>query len=141
MLSKLTSLFKPPEFENFEFTQKAKFLHITLLIIAAACIFLGIQNMAGETYLDDFLFILSGISFLGVLFNKHGYFTSTAFFVAAIMLALITFSLIDGVGLKDAGLIAYPLFIIYISFLFVWQKQVAIRHFNSNWFCCSRLFA
>lgn len=118
MWSKVIGFFKPPEFENFELAQKAKFLHITLLIIAVACIFLGLQNVAGETYLDVFLFILSGISFLGVLFNKHGFFTPTAFFVAAIMLVLITFSLIDGVGLKDAGLIAYPLFIIYVSFLF-----------------------
>ena len=105
MLSKLISFFKPPEFENFEFTQKARFLHTTLLVITVACIFLGIQNMTGETYLDDFLFILSGISFLGILFNKHGYYRPTAFFVAALMLGLITFSLIDGVGLKDAGLI------------------------------------
>jgi HD-GYP domain-containing protein (c-di-GMP phosphodiesterase class II) len=123
MLSKMISFFKPPEFENFELAQKAKFLHVTLLIIAVGSIFLGIQNIAGGTYLDDFLFILSGISLLGIPLNKHGYFRPTVFFVAALMLALITFSLIDGIGLKDAGLIAYPLFIIYVSFLFGKDKS------------------
>jgi len=123
MLSKLISFFKPPEFENFELAQKAKFLHVTLLITAVASIFLGIQNMSGGTYLDDFLFVLSGACFLGVLFNKHGYFKRTAFFVAALTLGLITFSLIDGVGLKDSGLIAYPLFIVFVSFLFGKNKS------------------
>jgi len=118
MLSKLTRFFKPPEFDDFEFTQKSKFLHISLLITAVACIFLGIQNIKWGTYLDDFLFILCGISLLGIPFNKHGYFTPIVFIMATLMLALITFSLIDGFGLKDAGLIAYPLFIIYVSFLF-----------------------
>jgi len=35
-----------------------------------------------------------------------------------LLLGIITFSLIDGVGLKDAGLIAYPIFIVFTSFLF-----------------------
>jgi hypothetical protein len=41
MWSKVLDFFKPPEFESFEFSQKAKFLHFSLLIITIACIVLG----------------------------------------------------------------------------------------------------
>jgi len=118
MPSKLISFFKSPGFDSFELTQKAKFLHITLLVTAVACFLIGILNMAEETDLDFYLFILGGISILCIPINKRGYFTPSALFVAVLMLCVITYSLIDGVGLKDAGLVAYPLFIIYTSFLF-----------------------
>jgi hypothetical protein len=113
----LVNYFKPPKFENIELIQKTKFLHIALLIAGIACILLGIQNMTGETFLDVILFVLGVICLLCVPLNKKGYYTHTALFISALFLVVITFSLIDGVGLKDAGLIAYPIFIIFTSFL------------------------
>jgi len=118
MWSKVLDFFKPPEFESFERAQKAKFLHFSLLILTMACIFLGFFNMPGNTSLDIIIFILGGVSFLCIPLNKQGYFTPTAIFVSTLTLAVLTFSLMDGVGLKDAGLIAYPLYFIYATFLF-----------------------
>ena len=117
MLSNLIDFFNTPSYENFELNQKAKFLHIALLITGTACILLGFQNLSGETILDSVLFILGATSFLCVPLNKQGYYFYTAIFISALMLVVITFTLIDGVGLKDAGLMAYPLFIIFTSFL------------------------
>jgi putative nucleotidyltransferase with HDIG domain len=74
--------------------------------------------MVEDTDLDIFLYSLGGICFLCVPINKRGHYIPSAFFVAILLLCIITFSLIDGLGLKDAGLVAYPLFIIYASFLF-----------------------
>jgi HD-GYP domain-containing protein (c-di-GMP phosphodiesterase class II) len=118
MLSTLIAFFNPPEYDSFELTQKAKFLHFTLLILSAACILLGFQNLSGETILDTVLFIVGFVCFLSVPLNKLGYYTQIAIFISALLLVLITFSLIDGVGLKDAGLMAYPIFIIFTSFVF-----------------------
>ena len=126
MFLKLIGFFSPPEFENFEFTQKAKFLHFTLLITSGACIFLGIQNMGGNTSLDVLIFILGGFSLLCVPLNKSGYYIFTALFIATLIFAVMTYSLIDGVGLKDAGLLAYPLFIIFATFLFGKNKAPLI---------------
>lgn len=113
----LSNLFKAPEYESFEQTQKAKLLHVALPIIAAACILLGVQNLAGETVLDVVLFVLAGTCFFCILLNKRGYHRHTALFVSALLFVVITFTLIDGVGLKDAGLIAYPIFMVFSTFL------------------------
>jgi len=118
MLSNLITFFNPPEFDSFELTQKAKFLHFTLLILGAACVLLGYQNLSGETILDTALFTVGIVCFLSVPLNKSGYYTQIAIFISALLFMIITFSLIDGVGLKDAGLMAYPIFIIFTSFMF-----------------------
>lgn len=114
----LVKFFTPPILEGFEQTQKAKFLHVTLLIMGTSCILLGIQNMAEETFLDEILFLLGVFCLLGVFLNKMGYYSYVALFVSSFVLVVITFALIDGVGLKDAGMIAYPIFIVFTSFLF-----------------------
>jgi putative nucleotidyltransferase with HDIG domain len=125
MLSKFTDFFKPPNYENLELTQKAKFLHFTLLVTSAACLLLGFLNISEETFLDEILFIFAGIVFLCIpLLNKRKYYLYTSLFVSALLLVVITFTLIDGIGLKDAGLIAYPLFIIFSSFLL--SKKAAL---------------
>ena len=60
----------------------------------------------------------------GVSLNKRGYYQPTSVFVAVFFLAMITFALIDGVGLKDAGMLAFPLFMLYLAFLF--DKRAAL---------------
>lgn len=118
MLTKVIEFLKPPEYETIEQTHKARFLHIALFVATAACILLGIQNLSGKSDLDVFLFLFGVISFLCIPANKRGYYTQVALFIAGLMLILITYSLIAGVGLKDAGVIAYPIFIVLASYLF-----------------------
>lgn len=118
MFSRVIDFFRPPEFESIEQTHKARFLHIALFVASTACILLGIQNLSGKNHLDLVLFIFGGLSFLCIPANKRGFYIPVAIFLSGLMLALITFSLIAGVGLKDAGLVAYPIFIIFSSYLF-----------------------
>jgi len=117
MLAKIISFFTPPHYQIYERNQKAKFLHIALLITGIASILLAFQNLSSEKHLDEVLFILGGISLLGVPVNKRGYYLYTALFISGLMFVVITFTLIDGIGLTDAGLMAYPIFIIFTSFL------------------------
>ena len=118
MWTKIAAYFKPPEFESIERNQKARFIHYALLAAAIVCGLLGAQNMSGGTGLNIFLFASAGISLLCILANKRGYYMPVAIFMTALMIVLITYSLLVGVGLKDAGLIAYPIFIIFTSYLF-----------------------
>jgi HD-GYP domain-containing protein (c-di-GMP phosphodiesterase class II) len=117
MKNRTIDFFRPPEYERIEQTQKARFLHIALLVITGTCFMLGFQNMPGNTNLDIFLFTVGCISFLCIPLNKRGYYAPVALFIDGLLLAIITFSLIAGVGLWDAGLIAYPIFIIFSSYL------------------------
>ena len=118
MKNKSIGFFKPPEYDSIARTQKARFLHITLLVATCACILLGILNLQGNAHLDAFLFIAGGISFFCIPFNKQGYYLPVAVFIAGLTLVIITYSLIAGIGLKDAGLIAYPIFIMFSSYFF-----------------------
>jgi HD-GYP domain-containing protein (c-di-GMP phosphodiesterase class II) len=118
MRNKIFNFFRPPIYDNIEQTHKAGFLHIALLVVSTACVALGIQNSPGNSPLDIILFILGGICFLCIPVNKLGYFKLVAPFIAGLLLVIITFSLIAGVGLKDAGLSAFPIFIIFSSYLF-----------------------
>jgi HD-GYP domain-containing protein (c-di-GMP phosphodiesterase class II) len=112
------NFFQPPTYHSFERTQRAKVLHVTLLVSVVGCILLGFQNLSLNTNLDTVLFAVSGICLLGVYLNKKGYYYTVATFITLMILALITYSLIVGVGLWDAAMIAYPFFILFASFLF-----------------------
>jgi len=118
MISAIREFLKYPEFGDYEENQQGKFIHVSLLVIAVASTFLGIHNLGGQTNLEMVLFVLGFISLLCVPISKQGYYRFTAVLVAILILAAITYSLVVGVGLKDAGLIAYPPFIVYTSFLF-----------------------
>ncbi len=124
MLPTIVSFFKPPQSDSFELDQKSKFLHITLLVISGACVLLGFLNRGVDTDLGIVLFALGGISLFCVPLNKHGYYKLTALFVSALLIIIITYSMIEGVGLRDAGMVAFPLFIIYTTFLF--NRNVAL---------------
>jgi hypothetical protein len=114
----MNNFFKAPTYQSFERTQKAKVLHVTLLISAGACFLLGIQNLSYTTVLDTVLFVFSGLCLMGVVLNQRGYYYTVATFISIFILVLITFSLIDGIGLRDAAMITYPFFILFTSFLF-----------------------
>lgn len=118
MIFALKAFFSPPEYDSVERSQKAKFLHVALLTAAIAGFFLGLLNLPGETDLSRVLFVLSGIFVLCVPLNQRGLYFPVAVFFSTLVIAAITFSLIDGVGLRDAGMLAYPIFIVFTAFLF-----------------------
>jgi HD-GYP domain-containing protein (c-di-GMP phosphodiesterase class II) len=118
MFTKLAGFFKPPEYDTIELSQKGRFLHYALLVTTVACLILALQNLDGSTNLAIALFGASCLSFICIPLNKHGWYRPIAMFICTLILVLITYSLIQGVGLKDAALIAYPIFIILSSYLF-----------------------
>ena len=82
MVAKFFNSFKsPPEHENFEITQKAKFLHVTLFVIAVSCVLIGYQNRTGETHLDVLLYVLAAISLICIPILRLGYYSITAYFI------------------------------------------------------------
>lgn len=116
MLAGLSGYFHPPTHENLVVAQKARFLHATLLVVAGACFITGFLNIGVRSHLDAFLFGVGAISLMAVPYNKRGYYVPVAFVVSGLVLGVITFSLL-GVGLTDAGLAAYPVFVILTAYL------------------------
>jgi putative nucleotidyltransferase with HDIG domain len=51
------------------------------------------------------------------MLNRRGYTKHISIFISTLLYVLTTYSLIDGVGLQDAGMIAYPLLIVFTSFM------------------------
>jgi putative nucleotidyltransferase with HDIG domain len=118
MFKKVLAFFKPPEYDTIEQTHKANFLHVALMVSTASCILLAFLNIKNNITLSGFLFVVGGISFLAIPANRGGFYQPVAIFFTSILLAAVTYSLLVGVGLKDAGIVAYPIYIIITSYLF-----------------------
>lgn len=124
MLAKLVEFFKPPSYESLERSQKARFLHVTLQVVTGACLITGVLNAGVKPLLAVFLLLVAAISFICIPLNKRGHYMPVALIVSFLVLGVITFSML-GVGLTDAGLIAYPVFIIITSYLLDKKASIA----------------
>jgi len=124
MLKRALRIFTPPKYDSIEHTQKAGFLHYALLVTAGTCIALAILNAFEVTNLDIYLFLMGTICFLCVPLNQMGYYTPVATFVSTLLLLIITYSLTEGIGLQDAGLMVYPVYMVFTTYLL--GKKTAI---------------
>jgi putative nucleotidyltransferase with HDIG domain len=118
MIAKLISWFKYPVRDTIENSQKAQFLYVTLLITIGAGLLVGIQNLEEDSYISAILFALAFVSLICIPLNYLGYYTPVAIFISVLVLVVITLSMIEGIGMRDSGLLAYPVLIIFTSFLF-----------------------
>jgi HD-GYP domain-containing protein (c-di-GMP phosphodiesterase class II) len=124
MVAKLSGWFKFPISDSIEQTQKAQFLYITLLVTIGTSLLIGIQNVQGDTYIGIALFVLAAICFLCIPLSNRGYYVPVAAFISLLVLTVITLSLLEGIGMRDSGLLGYPVLIIFTSFLF--NKEITI---------------
>lgn len=124
MVSKLSGWFKIPVSDNIEQTQKAHFLYATLLVTIGVSLLIGIQNIQEDTYIGIALFGLAAICFLCIPLSNRGYYVPVAAFISLLVLTMITLSILEGIGMRDSGLLGYPVLIIFTSFLF--SKEMTI---------------
>jgi putative nucleotidyltransferase with HDIG domain len=108
----------PPQFPNYEQTQKAVLLHYMLLAGFIAGLLIGLFNLLNCWYNETvFLFLFAGICALGFHLNRTRHFKLVAFIYCASLYFLICLMLYNGVGLYDETLLVFPVFIIGITFL------------------------
>ena len=118
MLSKLIGWFRFPVHDNIEQTQKAQFLYVTLLVTIGASRPDRFAESRGR-YLHRHGPVRAGIiSLICIPLSNRGYYTPVAIFISVLVLVMITLSMIEGIGMRDSGLLAYPVLIIFTSFLF-----------------------
>lgn len=109
----------PPEFPGYEQTQKARLLHVMLLVAFLGASIIGLTNFLNDWHTEaTYLFGFAGISLLGFYLNRKRYLDIAAFILCASFFVVVCLMLYKGAGLYDETMLAFPAFIIFITFLY-----------------------
>lgn len=112
-------IFLPPVYSNLERSQKASFLHFTLIISAAALsLFVFLNLYWNAITLGWMLLGISGMCVVGIILNKTNHYYLAAILLSALIFTAIFYNLIDGTALHDPGIAALPIYLILISIFF-----------------------
>jgi hypothetical protein len=110
----------------YETNQRVRTLSMMIWIILVASIFLGLHNIQFRTW-DSVIALFSLAVFCIPLLwmNGKGYINFSAFFLSLIVLMVININMWDGDGIRDSGLLAYPIFIM-IGILFFGKRTAPL---------------
>jgi len=116
---RLRVFLRPPVLDNPEANARARLLHVALLATALGSIPIAVLNLRqGATGFGLTLILLSLISLAGVEWNHRGGTLVVAAFLVVMLFVSIVYTIIDGAGLHDAGVLAFPLVIMLSAFFF-----------------------
>ncbi len=116
----------------FEHARRQRTLNIILWTILIATALLGWFDIQFGTWVSVFTSLGTAIICVPLLFlNKKGHFSLSASLLSIAVLLVITANLYDGDGVRDPGILAYPLYIMIGTLLFgkrsaVWFTAGAI---------------
>lgn len=110
----------------YERNQQQRILTVILSVIFAATFILGAINLRFQTWASVItLFGLSIFCIPAFLLNSRGYTTISAAFISVLALAVININVYEGDGIRDFGLLAYPIFIT-IGALFFGKRAIPV---------------
>jgi len=116
---KFPGFFFPPTYNTLESSQKASFLHYTLIISAPTLLLFGILNLSWNAITLGWLLIgISGFCIAIIILNKSDQYYLAALLFSALIFIAIFYNLIDGAALHDPGIAALPVFLILTSVFF-----------------------
>lgn len=96
----------------YEKNQRGRTLSAIIWIVLSASVALGLLNVQFRTW--NSVIALFGLAFICVLLlwlNSRGQFSLSALLLSIIVLMVINLNLFDGDGIRDSGILAYPIFI------------------------------
>ncbi len=108
----------------YEKNQRVRTLSAIIWIVLITSVALGLLNIQFRTW--DSVIALFGLAFVCVpllLLNSKGQFTLSALMLSVIVLMVINLNLFDGDGIRDSGILAYPIFIM-VGVLFVMDPRI-----------------
>jgi len=112
----------PNKFSPYEKNQRVRTLTAIIWIVLIASFALGVLNIQYQTW--DSVVTLLGLAFICVpllWLNSTGQYTIAASILSGIVLMVISINMYDGDGIRDSGLMAYPIFIM-IGVLFFGRR-------------------
>lgn len=109
----------------FEFDQRRRTLAIVLWIVLIGALALGIDNLQYQTWTSTIaLFVLALLCIPLLILNGRGYSSFAGIVLSILILLAINLNLFYGDGILDAGILAYPIFIMTGTLFF--GKRAAI---------------
>jgi len=103
----------------FELKQRVRTLAAIIWIVLIASLALGVLNIQFKTWDSVIaLFSLTLICIPLLWLNTRGHFALSALILSSIVLMVINISLFDGDGIRDSGILAYPIFIMIGTLFF-----------------------
>ena len=99
-------------FTLYEKDQRVRTLSAIIWIVLSASVALGLLNIQFRTW--NSVIALFGLALVCVLLlwlNSKGQFTPAALILSILALIVININLYDGDGIRDSGILAYPIFI------------------------------
>lgn len=113
----------PNDLSLYEKNQQIRTLSAILWIVFIASVALGLINIQFRTW--DSVAALFGLAIACIpllWLNSKGQITPAALFLSVIVLMVINLNLYDGDGIRDSGILAYPIFIM-IGVLFFGKRS------------------
>jgi len=104
---------------SFEYDQRKRTLSVFIWIVLITSFALGMFNIQFRTW--DSVIALFSLAFVCVpllWLNTKGHFILSALVLSSIVLMVINVNLFDGDGIRDSGILAYPIFIIIGTLFF-----------------------
>ena len=97
----------------YEHNQRVHTLSAIIWIVLIASFVLGLLNITFKTW-DSVIALFSLTLFCIPLLwlNKKGHYTASALVLSLLVLTVININLFDGDGIRDSGILGYPIFII-----------------------------
>jgi PAS domain S-box-containing protein len=119
MWQRLVMFLSPPQVKDAERSAQARLLHVALLATVVGAIPIAVLN-AGQGATDFALALISlaAISLVGVVLNHRDRTQLAAGFLSAMLFLATIYTIVDGAGLYDAGLLALPIIITLVAFFF-----------------------
>jgi hypothetical protein len=109
----------PPQFSSYEQTQKAKLLHYMMLAAFLGSLIIGITNFInGWTIEATLLLIFASVCLVGFYLNGTRFSKYVGLILCISLFLVISLMLYNGLGLYDETVLAFPVFIIFTTFMF-----------------------
>jgi putative nucleotidyltransferase with HDIG domain len=109
----------PNQLTSYEKDQRVRTLSAIIWIVLSASIALGLLNIQFRTW--NSVIALFGLAFVCVLLlwlNAKGHYSLAALILSMVVLTVINVNLYDGDGIRDSGILAYPIFIMVGTLFF-----------------------
>lgn len=103
----------------YEHNQRVHTLSTIIWIVLIASLVLGLLNLTFRTW--DSVIALFGLTLICIpllRLNRKGHYTLSALILSSLVLAVISINLFDGDGIRDSGILGYPIFIMVGTLFF-----------------------
>ncbi len=121
------SFLLPPESSDYEQSQKAKLLHYMLFAIFGGSLLTSIGNyLNGWINETIFLSLLAITCLAGLLLNYRRHYRAAAIILCGSLFFALGLLMYHGAGLYDGSVVAYPIFILCVTFLFGKRRGLLI---------------